>query len=223
MSEDRSRLIMERGLNFFGIITASLSHEINNVFAIINELSGLLNDLLLAAENGHPIEEERLKKLSDNISSNVERGVSIIKRLNSFSHSIDEKVVRFDMNQALNEIITTSERLTSIKGFHIEAQLPREPVSLTGNPFAIQFATFLCIGLAMDSSNKEVPITVTLEKLQHGAKITVFLDSFKKTPSAEDKLSFLSILTEEFGGKAELAEGDNGKHSILLSFQNSVE
>ena len=220
MTENRSRLIMEKGLNFFGVITASLSHEINNVFAIINELSGLLNDLLLAAGKGHPIDEERLKKLSDNISSNVERGVRIIKRLNSFSHSIDEKTTRFDLNQTINEIVTTSERLASIKGFHVEAKLPEESVSLVSNPFAVQLAVFLCIGMAMESPNKEEPITVAVEKLLQGAKITVSLNSLEKNPSVEETLSFLSVLTEELGGKSELTAGDDGKQAVLLLFQN---
>lgn len=47
MSEAKDLLLREKGFGFSGAITASLSHEINNVFAIINELSGLLEDFLL--------------------------------------------------------------------------------------------------------------------------------------------------------------------------------
>ena len=35
----------EAGLRFFGMMTASVSHEIKNVLAIINENAGLMSDL----------------------------------------------------------------------------------------------------------------------------------------------------------------------------------
>jgi hypothetical protein len=42
-------------------MTASISHEIKNVMAIINESAGLLEDYSLMAEKGMPIDPERLK------------------------------------------------------------------------------------------------------------------------------------------------------------------
>jgi hypothetical protein len=38
-------LLGETGLQFFGKMSASISHEIKNVMAIINENAGLLEDL----------------------------------------------------------------------------------------------------------------------------------------------------------------------------------
>ena len=40
----------ETGLQFFGKMTASISHEIKNVLAIINENAGLLEDLALLSD-----------------------------------------------------------------------------------------------------------------------------------------------------------------------------
>ncbi len=40
------------GLRFFGMINASISHEIKNVLAIISESAGLMEDLLLLAQKG---------------------------------------------------------------------------------------------------------------------------------------------------------------------------
>jgi hypothetical protein len=37
-------IVAETGLQFFGKMTASISHEIKNVLAIINENAGLLED-----------------------------------------------------------------------------------------------------------------------------------------------------------------------------------
>lgn len=48
--KDRTNMtVYETGLAFFGTTTASISHELKNALSIINELGGLMNDLLVAA------------------------------------------------------------------------------------------------------------------------------------------------------------------------------
>ncbi len=54
-------IIAETGLQFFGEMSASISHEIKNVLAIVNENAGLLEDLTLMADRGKPIDPARLK------------------------------------------------------------------------------------------------------------------------------------------------------------------
>ena len=49
-SPDRDLAARQNGFAFFGAITASLSHELNNVLATIKELSGLLEDLVHAVK-----------------------------------------------------------------------------------------------------------------------------------------------------------------------------
>jgi signal transduction histidine kinase len=79
----------EAGLQFFGKMSASISHEIKNALAIINESAGLLDDLSLRAERGIPVEPERLKKQAGNILKQIRRADGIIQNMNKFAHSID--------------------------------------------------------------------------------------------------------------------------------------
>jgi hypothetical protein len=44
-------------------MTASISHEIKNVMAIINESAGLLEDYSLMAEKGMPIDPDNASRL----------------------------------------------------------------------------------------------------------------------------------------------------------------
>ena len=44
----------ESGLRFFGKISASISHEIKNAIAVMNENAGLIKDLIMMAERGRP-------------------------------------------------------------------------------------------------------------------------------------------------------------------------
>ena len=69
MSDAKEQLLREQGFGFFGAITASLSREINTVFAIINELSGLLDDFFHAAEQGTLLNVEKLKGTTQRIAA----------------------------------------------------------------------------------------------------------------------------------------------------------
>src|SRR4030067_193492 len=89
--------LREKGLAFFGSITASFSHEINNIMAIIGELAGLMEDLLRVADLGHPPQLERFRRVSERIGTQVKRGEEMIKRLNRFAHTMDEPVKTIEM------------------------------------------------------------------------------------------------------------------------------
>lgn len=75
---------------FFGKINASISHEIKNIFAIISETAGLLNDLSELAEKGQQIDTQIVKTCTRDIEEEIQRGFATIKEMNTFSHSVDK-------------------------------------------------------------------------------------------------------------------------------------
>ncbi len=109
--------IGEAGLQFFGKMSASNFHEINNVLAIINENAGLLEDLSLMVEDGMPIEPKRLQSVSEKIVKQVRRANKIVKNINRFSHSVDKPVKRIDLGETLAFMAELSERLAERRGF----------------------------------------------------------------------------------------------------------
>ena len=66
-------IITETGLQFFGSISASISHELKNVLAIVNENAGLLEDFTLMADRGKPIDPARLKIMAAAVKRQVGR------------------------------------------------------------------------------------------------------------------------------------------------------
>ena len=44
-------------LRFFGKMNASISHELRNALAVINENAGLIKDLMIMTEKGHPLDK----------------------------------------------------------------------------------------------------------------------------------------------------------------------
>lgn len=91
--------LRETGLRFFGAMNASISHEIKNRMAIINEQAGLLEDLVRLAERGRALEPERLLKLSASVRSQISQANGIIGAMNRFAHTVDQSVIKTDLGE----------------------------------------------------------------------------------------------------------------------------
>ncbi len=222
MDEKENRLLREQALSFFGTITASLSHEINNSVAIITELSGLQEDLLLGAEQGRPIDNGKMLELSQRITNQVKRGREFIKRLNRFAHTVDNAITDYDLKEVLDQLTALAQRFAFLKGVNLETSLEKESVKIRGNPFGLQQAVFICIRLVIDASNKNETISVTFEKEEHGARILITGRSSNGAEEKESKLSFLKILMKELCGAIEIISLDNEQQSLALHIPMSI-
>ncbi len=162
---------VDTALKFFGNMTASISHEVKNVLAIINENAGLLGDLCVMAEKGHPIDPARIKTASQKIIKQVQRGDTIIKNLNKFAHSIDEPDCDVNINEILFLILGLSERTAVMRGVKLEIDEKAEPVVVTTNPFLLETLVWFFLDYAMCAAGKEKTVCFNAEKKQDKAVI----------------------------------------------------
>ena len=132
------------GLHFFGNMTASISHEIKNALAIINENGGLLGDLVLLMEKGRPLDPERLKTMSGNIRRQVQRADDIIRRLNRFAHSAHEPAANIDVREIFDFTTALAARLATMKGVSMTIA-PGPPVQMEVRPFQLENLLWLCL------------------------------------------------------------------------------
>ncbi len=112
--------LIRSGLKFFGRMSASSTHEIKNTIAIINENAGLLGDLAAISETGKPLSSEKVKQISARIMEQVERTDKIVKRLNRFSHSVDNALERADIETVVRFTIALASRLIQMKGVDVD-------------------------------------------------------------------------------------------------------
>ncbi len=136
---------LNESLEFFGRITASVSHELNNVMSIIDQTSGLLDDLLFAAEQGQSIPVDRLKTIYEKLSVQTDRGVRIIKRLNSFAHSVDDPLKEVELNQLVDTFARLMQRLTGLKKVDLVVEKHPLPLKAETNPFVLQMIFYTLI------------------------------------------------------------------------------
>jgi len=164
-------IIAESGLQFFGKIAASISHEIKNVLAIINENAGLLEDLTLMAERGMAIDPQRLKALSRTLMKQVKRADTIVKNMNRFAHSADGSLQNIDLNDVIELLLALSNRIAAMRGITLNPKLNQNPVTIRTSPFLLMNLLWLCLDFAMDAAGGGKVVELATEKADAGIQI----------------------------------------------------
>lgn len=162
--EVKLTVLGEAGLRFFGKMSAANAHEIKNALAIINENAGLLEDLILFAEKGAPLDPERLKRLAKTIKQQVARADEIAKSTNRFSHSVDQKHGPADLGQSLVLIKTMAMRFATQRHIGIEIVPSETSITLPVKPFMLLHLLWICLRYAMESTNAEKTIRVEINR-----------------------------------------------------------
>ena len=201
MSNAKETLLRQHGFGCSGAITASLSHEINNVLATINELSGLLGDFFHAANQGAPLNVERLEKTTQRIAGQVQRGRELVKRLNAFAHTTDEGQGAVVLNETVEAMTTLCRRFGQLRQVELETGLPKASPRIEGNAFDLQHLVFRCLQILLDASRPGDVVRIDVEPQDDGARL-VFVGSSEKEPATdlESRMDFLALLVAEMHG-----------------------
>ncbi len=170
MSDDSARLAIE-GVRFFGEMSASVSHEIKNVLAVINENAGLLADMLLMQANGVSLDSGRLDRMARSIAGQVRRGDAVVKGLNRFAHSADDARETVDVVDALHFMITLAGRLIAKHGPPPQITAPADAVNAHTNRFFLEYLVWACLRRAMQAASVEHPVAIAVENGDRGIVI----------------------------------------------------
>jgi signal transduction histidine kinase len=204
-------IIGEAGLQYFGKMSASISHELKNSLAIINEQAGLLEDFSLLAEKGRPIDPERMKSLAGKIIQQVRRADGIIKNMNRFAHSVDVPIKSVELSEFLEFVVVLSSRLASLRGVTLEPVAPQSTVEITTNPFILENLLWLCLDFAMNRTGEQKVLKLTAEKAGSGARLRIMqVRGLTKEESdafpTEQQKALLEALKAEIAAHAESGE-----------------
>jgi C4-dicarboxylate-specific signal transduction histidine kinase len=161
----------QAGVRFFSKMSASISHDIKNVLAVINENAGLLEDLCLMAEKGRAIDPGRLTRLAGDVKEQVRRGDIIAIRLHRFAHSVDDARARTDLSDLLDLLTALSQRFAAAKGVALEVRRPGSPVHATTRPFLLLNLLWLCLEQAIAAAGEGRSVLMAAEPAAEGACI----------------------------------------------------
>ncbi len=157
-------VVCETGLQYFGKMTATLSHELKNAVAIINENAGLLEDYNVMAQQGTPIDPERLDVLAKRMGEQVTRADRLLKELNRFSHSVDALEGEVDLQDIIEMVAFLSHRPACTKGVTIRVQEASQTLKVRTTPFFLKNLLWLCLESAMEQMEEKHDLNIGVQK-----------------------------------------------------------
>ncbi len=193
------------GLVFFGKMSASISHELKNVLAIINENAGLTEDLIALAGKGRTLDVSRIKSLAAKVKDQVKRGDDIVKTMNKFAHSVDREKASIIPIEFLDLVAALSRRLASTKGFELDVFCDKGLPEVITSPFPLENLLWLFIERAISGAGGGRKLVLFAE--ESGGKVRLGL---RRSPSQ------LGIADQGFPDEREqcLAEAVGGEIGI---------
>jgi signal transduction histidine kinase len=215
MREPEAEKLLAGGLRFFGRITASLSHEMNNALAVIGEVSGLAEDLIATAGTGRPPDTPKIKALLEKIGMQVRRGRAVAGHMNFLGHSTEGVRTAFDLNDAVDHLAGLSRWIAEQKGASLEALHSDGPVITVCNPFDVLQAAFLCINNALEAGAVSEPISISAVAGERGPCLNIRCADYEPEDSDEALMSYLEMLMSRMNGAVENTVS-GGRRLIIL-------
>jgi signal transduction histidine kinase len=167
--------IGESGLQFYGKVSAAISHDIKNALAIINENAGLMDDFTLMANQGVPIDPERLKALSAMITKQVGRANEIATHISRLAHSLDKPVDVVDLNEMLRLLAKLTGRISQMRNVTMHISALSHTATVESSPFFLMTLIWRLLDCAT-SSGEVTSIAVAAENREDGARIVLRLE-----------------------------------------------
>ena len=159
------------GIQFFGKMSASISHEIKNVLAVINENAGLLEDICCMADRGKPGDIARLKKIAGDVKDQVRRADRIVTAMSRFAHSADEPSTETDLGELTALLGLLAMRFAAMRGVEIKTLAPSDPVLVTTFPFGLLNLLWTCLDCAMTAAGSGKMVEIVAAKTTEGGLV----------------------------------------------------
>ncbi len=198
---DREPDFQEKELAFFGAVTASISHDLNNAIAIIEQTAGLLEDLTMAHDGERPVPNDQLQNIAERIANQTKRGATIVRRLNAFAHSVDDGDKELELNALVETVIALAHRVAERKRVLLETRIAEQPVTIRNSAFRVQQALFLSIQRAVAATPEGETAVLSTGKEDTSAWISVEAKLPNDSPPANG--SDLESLMKQLGGRVE--------------------
>ncbi|NNF97528.1 MAG: sensor histidine kinase [Halobacteria archaeon] len=213
--------ISQQELHYFGKVSASVSHELKNVLAILNENAGLLQDFAAMAEQGQPLDPDRIRRLAATMLGQIDRGDVIIKRMNRFAHSADEDRATVDLDELVTMVVELFGRTAANRGVTVEVKTAVTTINIKTDPFALE----TLLGSLLYRITEAVPDIGTLN-LELGTQAD---DNLIRLPGLAEHADMVTRILESNDIKALLATlngsaGFNQKNGeLVITLPGAIE
>lgn len=156
-----NKIPQTEGLQFFGKVSASISHELKNILSIISETAGFLNDLTELAKQGKELKLSLIENCSQSIVEEIQRGFATIKQMNRFAHSVDSPMKDVDLVEILELMIGLTGFLSYASRVRIEIQ-SKDIKPVFTSPFLFGHLIYQILCFFYESAGHDGNVSVVL-------------------------------------------------------------
>ncbi len=163
-------------------------------------------------KQGKAVDPARFETLSQKIQHQVARADDIIKRLNRFSHSVDETCMTVDLADTIEFMIAICARLTAGRRKKLDLIRPEQPITLVTNLFGLENILWHCFDFAMSAAGDSPSISIGLET-DSESNVRVHFNGLTEATKYGNTLfpgEKEAAILENLGGSVVLGDGDTG-------------
>lgn len=212
VSSDYNRICLE----VFGMISASVTHEIKNCLAIVNETAGLLEDLAMTAGDDGGLPVQRVNPAAASVIKQVGRADWIMRDFNMLSHSVDEPVGTVDCREMVAMLVRLSGRQAAMKNLDVQLAEGAETASVTAEIAVVESLVYLSLRTVYDGA--ESGDSVTIDLVRDGAAMVVQINAASLDVKRAGSDSRCPLLASQLSGSYEEEDGQ-----VVVSFPLSLQ
>ncbi len=190
MSSARSEQPMQKrlleGLAFSGEITASVTHELNNVLGTIEQMTGLVEDLAEIDSVREAGLSDKLIDVGGRIVKQTDRGTALIRHLNYFAHLSDIATAQCKLDELLENLVALSERFANMRRIQLVTSGLDAEVVVPSHPFPIAQVIFDVIRRTLQVAEPSEPVEIALTPCDEGGMITFDLLCRQESSGSND-------------------------------------
>lgn len=189
-------------LAFMGAIIASVSHDLSNVLSTIDQVSGLIEDMLVAVERGVKIDPARLEMVQGRLAGQTSRGVNIVRKLNTLGHTTDDRVREEELSTVLVTLLVLMERMASRRRIQVIFDPSQAGHRVVANPVTLYHLMYHALLLVMDSFTDGGEVTIDLFDEEGQTCISLSGEDLTGMKDGKARITLIHQLAEQLGGKA---------------------
>ncbi|MDH4045752.1 MAG: hypothetical protein OEW06_14980, partial [Gemmatimonadota bacterium] len=158
---------------FLAKMTASATHELRNVLAVVKESAGLVEDLMLVSQQQKPVNPEKLARAAQRIDAQVERAAELLTNLNRLAHGLDHAEEALALGQHARQVTLLCQRFARQRRSRIEVAAGSDDRSIRANGLRLHMAIAAAIDCCLEQLPEESAIDIRIAGTDTQPQITI--------------------------------------------------
>lgn len=138
---------------FLARMTASTTHELRNVLAVVKESAGLVEDLTLAFQQSKPVNPDKMLNAARRIDAQVARAADLLTSLNRLAHGLDHLEEPLDLGQHARHVVFLCQRFARLRRLRLDLDADQAERTVRANALRL----LMLLSAAIDCCIEQLP------------------------------------------------------------------